>query len=604
MTSGPVSTDIGDDYFAHLVGTDLDFPSAVSELIDNSLSSSQRCWRCTFRIVVGLIQRSESDLEVNVVDDGSGISRADIQDGVFRPSGQTQNKGQCFGQLREHGFGLKHSIAWLSQNQGLDFRLSSASSTAAGTIEYTVVDGPLRRNLVWRDGSHAEWLKHGAIPKGSPNRDTGTRVYVATKFAQAARGWHDRFEISPPSIPDLETLAAYLTETFGVLYRHFLRVRKTGGFANSIRVVWNDIPGSKSGDSPVAPVEIPYLPKPQKVAVRTPSGSLSAVYTRGISDPDKAAKNLLFYHHSQPNQGIDIVVRGKVVRPAAFIWPGRVNPEQNGLVGELIISGPGVKTVVTKNQVNWSDTGLALLHEMVLARDRNPSGARRGRAALGAKPLYDFLLNRLDLNHFKGHKLSRPARSLLLEIDRKVGLNDNSLRRTLGLVPILRKRPALITYKVELGETDLRNVLLKALNANSASGVAAKEVRAWDKKFTGVFDMPEDLTFEEPGRGLYIFECKKGETKPLDLYQLILYWDGFATARGAGKSPVRGFLVGDAFPQAVRYLVNYLSANRKDQHGQVYDVRLVMWRTLGIDKYGPTKRINNAVRSFIRKSLV
>lgn len=604
MSSGPVSTDIGDDYFAELVGTDLDFPSAVSELVDNALSSSLRRWRCTFRIVVELKRSSETDLEVNVVDDGSGIPRTDVEDGVFRPAGRTSNHSQCFKDLREHGLGLKHSIAWLSQNRGLKFRLSTASPDPSGGIEYTVVEGPLRRNLTWRDGNRAEWLSHGAIPKSSPNKETGTRIWVATTFAQAARGWHDRFEVSPLEISSLERLASYLAETFGVLYRHFLRVKKSGGLANSIRVDWVDSLVSKSASIPVRPIEIPYLSASSKITLRNPTGTLTAEYTRGISDPDKAAKNLLFYHHSQPNQGIDIVIRGKVVRPASYIWPGRVNPEQNGLVGELIIRGPGVKTVVTKNQVNWSDSGLALLHELVLARDRNPSGTRRGRVAVGVKPLYDFLLSRLDLNHFKGKQLSRQCSSLLLEYDRKVGLKDNGLRRAVGLAPILKRRPGPITYKVELGETDLRNVLLKALNANSASGTAAKEVKAWDKKFTGIFDLPEDLTFEEAGRNLYIFECKKGETKPLDLYQLIMYWDGFATARGPGKGPVRGFLVGDSFPGSVRYLANYLSANRRDQHGQSYDVRLVLWRSLGIDKYGPTKRINDCVRRFIRKSLV
>jgi hypothetical protein len=604
LASGPVSTDIGDDYFSVLVGTDLDFPSAVSELVDNALSSATKRWRCTFHVVVELTRRNNDDLEVTVVDDGLGIPRSNIADGVFRPAGRTASRGQCYGDLREHGLGLKHSLAWLSQNRGLQFRLSSAFLSSTGKPEYTMVDGPLRRGLTWRDGTPTEWLRDGAVPKGSRNTETGTRVWVATSFAQAASGWQDRFEVSPVSIPDLESLASYLSETFGVLYRHFLTIKKAGGLSNSIRVKWDDISTTKSGELEVRPVPIPYLASPQRIALHTPSGKLTAEYTRGISDPDKAAKNLLFYQHSQPNQGIDIVVRGKVVRAAAYLWPGRVNPEQNGLVGELIVRGPGVKTVVTKNQVNWSDTNLALLHEIILAADRNPSGPRRGRVATGSKPLYDFLLSRLDLNHFKGRKPSRQSKNLLLEYDRKVGLRDNRLRQTVGLAPILKARPAPVSYKVELGETDLRNVLLKALNANCASGVGAKEVKAWDKRFTGSFDLPEDLTFEEPGRRLFILECKKDEAKPLDLYQLILYWDGFATARGAGKGPIRGFLVADSFPTPVRYLANYISANRKDQHSQPYDIRTVMWRSLGIDKFGPTKRINNAIRRFIRRSLI
>ncbi len=80
------------------------------------------------------------------------------------------------------------------------------------------------------------------------------------------------------------------------------------------------------------------------------------------------------------------------------------------------------------------------------------------------------------------------------------------------------------------------------------------------------------------GGPLDIFEVKKGKSAPLDLYQLVMYWDALVSV---GKRPTIGHLVSNGRTPGVNTLLPFLRG-RTDANGNQYDLVVEDWGIHGI----------------------
>ncbi|MCK4405258.1 MAG: ATP-binding protein [Hadesarchaea archaeon] len=582
-TNGPISTEIGDDYFNELAYSNLDFVAALCELIDNSITGALKEMHCIFNIDVLIFPVNSNLLQVTIADDGTGIPRTDIQDGVFRPAGRTRFAGQCYKGLREHGFGLKQALAWLTKETGFGFEIRTAyKASRRGLVEYTKVVGPLQKNMSWETSNKREW-NEWVNPRG-PNKETGTRIRFQTTLAQAKSAWKERFQISPESIRDMRDLIKFLKEQLGVTCRHFLATTKSKRFKSSIRILWTEGPGLKRRSLFIQPIRIPYIPQPMRSTYRFQTGgkTLQAVYIRGISDPDQVHNNSIFYKHDERSQGLDIALHGKVIESAFYPWVSTRHPAQNGLVGELLIRSDDVATILTKNKLDWESPLLIRLKSEMLLDDSE----HRGKKTAGR--LYSNLISRIPTSVRATNRRTPPRLKSFLERER---------------IAIITPRRPTAPYRpiISLTETQLKDYLANFMRRVMV-GVAGVSVRREHKPWQWLasdLDLSADLTYED-SRGLYIFECKLGDAEPRDLYQILMYWDGFAESLPSERDPIRAFLIAEHFPDRVRSLRNYLLENKMDKNGNPYDIRFRTWRTLGLRRDRlPTSTSEDTIRKFL-----
>ena len=89
-----------------------------------------------------------------------------------------------------------------------------------------------------------------------------------------------------------------------------------------------------------------------------------------------------------------------------------------------------------------------------------------------------------------------------------------------------------------------------------------------------------DIVWDQTTTGgpIDIFEVKKGKAAPLDLYQLVMYWDALVYA---GKRPTGGHLVSNGRTAGVNTLLAFLKT-RTDANGNQYDLVLEDWATHAI----------------------
>jgi hypothetical protein len=125
-----------------------------------------------------------------------------------------------------------------------------------------------------------------------------------------------------------------------------------------------------------------------------------------------------------------------------------------------------------------------------------------------------------------------------------------------------------------LSEEDLREELYKHIKGLSKPGdVVERQYNCG----SGVY---ADIVWIQKSRGKdsEIFEVKKGQAQPLDVYQLAMYWDALVAG---GTQPTLGHLVSAGATPGVRsFLTSF--AKRKDTNGARYDLVQEDWSTHGI----------------------
>jgi hypothetical protein len=123
-------------------------------------------------------------------------------------------------------------------------------------------------------------------------------------------------------------------------------------------------------------------------------------------------------------------------------------------------------------------------------------------------------------------------------------------------------------------EDDLRDELFQHING------LKRPTDSLQKEFDCTHGIAVDIVWDQTARGgpLEIFEVKKGKAAPLDLYQLVMYWDALVSA---GRQPNSAHLVSSGRTTGVNTLMSFLTS-RCDANGKTYDFTVDDWSAHGI----------------------
>ncbi len=406
-----VSIDEG-RYWEGLGRQEMDFHQVVGELIDNSISASGKDSEgdlLPFKIEVTL-EKLGNKIRVKVADEGIGMSVKEITKYIFCLGG----KGRSEGPLNEHGFGLKNALCVLTIGNRLPWIIETRDDVAVSKSEVYLVKGPFSSEMRLELGDLSGWnegLKHVTGQRG-------TRVYAETTFEFFNTLYH--------RARTFETLVERFIEHLGVMYRGFL-----SNPHNKMWLRWRNLGDDE--DNPnlnaeweefrVKSICIPYDAggsQTTEIEIDGPEGKAKAVYIRGNLDVEKVKDPSLgkpyplkiHYQGNIPTQGIDVIVRGRVLKtgqlPELWPWP----PEEGGVqrhndfnkfVGELILNDPKFRTVNNKIGLDPHDPYWRALLEKLNDDDFKPQKITKAKIEIDlAKKLKTMLEG-----HYTGSRVQR-----------------------------------------------------------------------------------------------------------------------------------------------------------------------------------------------------
>ncbi len=240
LTTFPVDFGLAPDYVESASRLPVSFPTALCELIDNSIASTPS-GAPGFGVDLYIHETPADSLRIMLSDAGPGMPPGYVERGLFLLGGKPALPPGPFASLNEHGLGLKQALPRLVRDSGYVFELRSGfRGTPGSPIEYSHIQGvlttdPLRKmsghrcDLLAAKRLHAgeAHFNAGVKPRGW-NPNTGTRLIFDCSKGWAYEGWQSPFGIDPSSV-DFKRFAQLLNEHLGVTYRHFLS--PTGRFA-------------------------------------------------------------------------------------------------------------------------------------------------------------------------------------------------------------------------------------------------------------------------------------------------------------------------------------------------------------------------------------
>jgi len=491
---GKINVSIPEDaYWIGLSKQNMDFHQVLGELIDNSISASgvdEEGDLKPFKIEV-LIQRIGDKIRLKVADEGTGISLSDLLSKVLAPGG----RGSNLGPLNEHGFGLKNALCVLTGNR-LPWKIQTRDQDAVDKGLYYLVKGPFRRDMQVVKDDPSNWNTNLVHVRG----ERGTRVYAETNYYLFNTLYRRAREFS--------SLIKRLMEHLGVMYRGFLE-----NTANKLWLRWqdqgNDVENPNTSASwqeeRVRPIEIPYDVSGSKripIEISHNGVKTTVIYEFGLLDRQITDDSSLgpayplriYYRGNIPTQGIDIRVRGRVIRMSLLpeIWPDipRHN-DFNKFVGELILD-ENFETVNNKTGIDPHN------------------------------PFWEKLMEIMNAPDFP-HK---PQRITRIQTEKNI-----KEKLKIHLEGFVTGSSVTLDYPVWSG--------------------------------TGV---KIDILHEKPNGEIDIYEVKAGTAAPIDVYQLVMYWDGLVND---GKNPSLGRLVAKSIPNSVKNIIDSLN-KRKDANGNTY----------------------------------
>lgn len=559
----PVEFGLAPDYVESASRLDVSFPTALCELIDNSIAGTPSS-APGFGVDVYIRDESPNTLRVTVSDAGPGVPPGYVERGLFLLGGKPALAPGPFASLNEHGLGLKQALPRLIRDTGFAFELRTGFQGLPGSpVEYSHLQGVLTTDPLHKMSGHRcdrlpskgahpgeAHFNSGVKPRGW-NPRTGTRLLFDTSKAWAYGGWQSPFGIDPSSL-DFRRFASLLNEHLGVTYRHLLSSKSpySHGLRNSIKTRYWGSTGRTVGQFEIKPIEVPYEPGKSKKSTFTVSNgsvSIEVAYTRGISDAAVSATRQAFHKINPRAQGYDLVHHGKVLKSAVLeeVWGRNKHPGLNTLTGEILLDVTAglLHTTSTKDGLEWNQ-------------------------------------------------------DVLEDVRTEIQKLDWSAEHVVDMFRPTAPSPPRPPYRWKGHETTLHKLLERAFIAAYPGATTRRPHPAWPIAKTGIDPRTAaDLTFEDH-RGFIVMEVKKGYVDPLDLYQLRLYWDGFCFSRSP-KHPSIGLLIGASEPAGVKWLRAYLN-RLKDPCGALYQFQ---FRPLGFFSLPPSTP-SGAANSSSARSLI
>lgn len=341
-------------YWEGMGRQNLRFHQALFELIDNAISAAGKDHDGDlkpFRILI-VIKEIEGYVDVNVADDGIGISAEEIVNKVLMCGGQ----GNELGPLNEHGFGMKHALCTLTDNNKLGFEIRTRDKEIASDPELKdkcyLINGPFRSEMDLKYDSIDSWKK---LVNEKFESETGTRIGFRTT-KEYFKTVYNR------NVKNFDTLIPRLAEHLGVIYRGYLN--------NTSHKMWLrwELEGEMPKEKRIYAINIPSL-KNQSFNFEFEKEGIKAKakYTWGICDKNVAKAESpwpcplqIYYQHNIPTSGIDITVRGRVLSTCEIenLFEGiNRGPSYNWLVGELELDENfrtvNNKTALDNNNFFW-----------------------------------------------------------------------------------------------------------------------------------------------------------------------------------------------------------------------------------------------------------
>ncbi|MGA5537832.1 ATP-binding protein [Mycolicibacterium nivoides] len=359
MAEQQFSTTVDPDlYVKGLARQQLDFQSAVGELVDNSFSARRKMYGGHMlepTLVEITLERLDSGaVKLQIADPGVGISLSEITTKVFNLGGQGDDRGQ----LNEHGFGLKNALALLTGGNTTVFSLvtrSDIDNLPDGT--FLRVNGPLSTEMsVTTDATRDDWDKDLTY---LTDATTGTKVIVEV-------AWQYFRSIYRRGNPGFDFLVERIGEHLGVMHRRFIEA------GNQIKLSYRGPDGDWVFQE-VQPIPVPFEGEAKVFngTVIVGGNAHPYTYTRGtldysVKDPDAKTEKgwpyplRSYYQGSNARCGIDITVRDRVIKNGVFeeVWPDIAKTvDFNKFTGELNV-GPEFRTTNNKTGLdphaeNW-----------------------------------------------------------------------------------------------------------------------------------------------------------------------------------------------------------------------------------------------------------
>lgn len=501
MNSYPknISLTINEDkYWIGMGRQELSFHQVIGELIDNCISAPRKDEdgdSLPLKIEINIEKISEK-IYINILDNGTGITETDLIQHIFSPGGQ----GNSQGILNEHGFGLKNALCVLTQGNKLKWKISTRDNTLLAMNKIYEVEGPfsskMKLELSDQDKSSSFNLK-----------GTGTRIEVETSF--------DYFSTTYNRAKKFETLITRLIEHLGVMYRSFLE-----NSSNKIIIRWKETFDTSSNwsDYKINPIKIYYDidgAKEYKIELEGSEGRIEAKYRVGKLDTEKTQTGdntlpyplKIYYQGNQQTQGVDLVIRGRVVKSSLLkeIWKIDPHNNMNRFTGEIILDNPKFKTINNK---------------------------------IGLDPHNEYTVKLLD------------------------ELNDNP-----------KYKIEKITQKnTEEGIKKKFETILKGIHTGAT---VQRERSIWSGSGVKV-----DIYCKQSNNNIIIYEFKSTTAAPLDVYQLLMYWDGIV--KDEKQSPEVGRLVALEIPSSVKNVVEELN-KRVDGNGINYKLEVKTLHQMGLE---------------------
>ncbi len=483
-------------YWEGLGRQEMDFHQVIGELIDNSISASGKDSEgdlLPFKIEVTL-EKVGNKVKIVVADEGIGMTAEELSEHIFSLGG----RGRAEGPLNEHGFGLKNALCVLTVGNKLPWVIRTRDDEAVSKNIVYMVKGPFSSNMKLELGNLESWNEGLTHVTGK----RGTRIYVETTFEFFNTLYH--------RARNFGTLIDRLIEHLGVMYRGFLKNPH-----NKLWLRWRDLGEDENNPRPnveweefrIKPIEIPYDiggAQITEIEIDGPDGKAKAIFIRGNLDVEKIKdRNLgkpyplkIYYQGNIPTQGVDIVVRGRVLKTGQLpeIWSDVLRHNAfNKFVGEIILNDPKFRTV--NNKLNLDPHN----------------------------PYWISLLEKLNSEELKPQRTTNAKT-----------------------------------------EKDLQNRLENMLKGHYSGSTVQKDRPIW-----GGAGVKVDIYHELSSGEIHIYELKAGTAKPLDVYQLLMYWDG--VVKDEGKSPKIARLVAKEIPSSVRNIITEVN-KRMDSLGNQYNI--------------------------------
>lgn len=510
----------------------MDFPDALSELLDNAVSASVREEEYIrennpssyFRIQITIVEDGD-EVHVIVADQGEGMD-GDIMAEHVLTSGDNHGDGI----LNEHGMGLKNSLCVLTKNEGNPpFRVISKTDSMDKHARYNGPFGDSENVEV--DDFNSKW-KQGIDYLDDPSQ--GTRVHFTTTF--------EKFKSTYPRATKLPTLIEALREHLGVYYRHLLEYDQ-----NHITIKYHDGDESEAEKAEVIPI-FPVLEEnpdnmenyPDDLEVELPVRG-DVTYNRGVVNWEKTREKYegtslslidgdaddppfrYYYRKNQTSQGVNIVFNGRTLQTSLIeeIWDNAKGFGENVKNDERgTIDGHG----------DYND----FVGEIILTDHR-----------------FDTVNNKIGID---------PDCAYWQEV--KEELNDNEKY-----------------YPIKNGKKEIEKRYKRRLKIKFNEDDVTKDVYEEDGEWGVSIDLRRHL---EAGDAEYIYEIKKSRAMPQDIYQLVMYWDAYKRLDSSNENLEKGVLVAERITDRAKSILQYWDDKRTDANGDDYNLEFNSLDNLGI----------------------